>query len=86
MIIPAVFFISNLVFSIIFSKVFDQKRVDRLYYKDLLKTIILNLASGNYSYEFVNGGYSYSKEVTDIFMVLSDTKLQKIYDMCKFSI
>lgn len=49
-------------------------------YKELLKTIIDNIESNNYSYDCSNGGFSYSKEITAVFKILNDDSIRKIYD------
>ena len=87
LIMPLVFLISNLVFTVAFEKMFKnmykphkKNNNEETNIKELLKTIIVNLAEENYSYKFVNGGYNYSKEITDIFKVINDDKLHKVYE------
>ena len=87
LVMPLTFYASNLIFSIIFDKLFNKRKKsiksnnkEEKDIKKLLGTIIQNLAQDNYSYEFVNGGYSYSSEITDIFKVLNDERLKKVYD------
>lgn len=87
-IMPLVFYGSNLLFTIIFGKLFknhlDSESISYLAkkgaVKEFLKTNIINLASQNYSYEFINGGYKYSNEITEIFIVLNDDNIKRIYD------
>lgn len=87
-IMPLVFFTSNLLFTIILSILLknntDSEHLSYLakksVIKDLLKTNMLNLSSQNYSYEFANDVYIYSNEITEIFMVLNDENIKRIYD------
>lgn len=45
-----------------------------------LDQIISNIENGNYSYDFINGGYHYSKEITDLFEILQSDKYKTIFD------
>ena len=88
--LPAIFFGSNLLFSILFDKLLNRKvksikkneydYSDKINNKELLKIMINNINNENYSYEFKNGGYVYSSEITDIFKILNNAKFKKIYD------
>ncbi|MGM9877606.1 MAG: hypothetical protein ACI33S_03055 [Bacilli bacterium] len=54
-------------------------------YSLMLDQIIINIEKGNYKYEFINGGYNYSDEITDIFKILEYEKYKTIfYDNIKF--
>lgn len=91
-IMPLVFLVSNLLFRTIFDGLFKKHRdfemVDimaktdtkKKALKEILKTNMLNLSSQNYSYEFANDVYIYSNEITEIFMVLNDENIKRIYD------
>lgn len=48
--------------------------------KELLKNNIENIENENYTIEFDALAYKYSDEITDIFKVLDDEKIRKIYD------
>ena len=88
LIMPLVFYISNLLFTIIFEKLFrytlykrnNSTKNDDLNFKELLKKTVNDIYNKNYTYEFINGGYSYSSELTDIFILLNNKKYKKIYD------
>jgi len=87
LIVPLIFFASNIIITIIFDKLFNKThksykltKKGEKDIKEILKTIITDLAEENYSYEFINGGYSYSTEITNIFKVLNDEKIKKVYD------
>lgn len=46
---------------------------------EFLNNIISNIENNNYSYEYVNGGYHYSYEITDIFKVLELDEFRKMF-------
>ena len=51
--------------------------------KELLKKIIDDIENKNYTIEFNNGGlgsYHYSNEITNLFKILEDDDIRKIYD------
>jgi hypothetical protein len=48
--------------------------------KEELKKIIENIEKENYSYKFESLAYSYSDEITDLFKVLDDERIRKIFD------
>lgn len=48
--------------------------------KEILKQAINNIENDNYICEYRNGGYYYSKEITNIFMILNDETIKKIFD------
>ena len=47
---------------------------------DLLLKIINDIRNENYAIEFINGGYSYSKEITTISKILDTSYSQNVLD------
>ena len=47
---------------------------------DLLLKIINDIRNENYAIEFINGGYSYSKEITTISKILDTSYFQNVLD------
>ena len=47
---------------------------------DLLVKIINDIRNENYAIEFINGGYSYSKEITTISKILDTSYFQNVLD------
>ena len=49
-------------------------------YALMLDQIISNIEKSNYTYDFINGGYHYSDEITDLFKILEFEKYRTIFD------